>query len=670
MMRRTDIPNDYWQVVPNSAFSEFPDDPTPCSIGGYSWTELTIPNPWSCWDENDEPLCDTSPVQWHTVTQFGSAGLALPCGEWEIRYFLSRYPWDNMYELLDPGHWLRQSQSVLSGSRCAWSRGGDAFPIPLDIEAQADSQAIASTTLFFSANYCDTLPPPSNIQLKFIKYIFANGQSADEWLPAPNDSVGLVFSWNSAHIDSVNMRHNISRISMWAGQSMNAPYAAKGPEQSNFDGEISRLDTSAMNGRGFEHFDVWVGRPLKYKLYVKDIVDTLTLTGQRARPQTPRENTTNYSIGYIRADKQWNDSTGGDTLWVRSHDYAAYCEVLTEVWGRDGKKSFVSNHVTEFGKKSLIITVPRDDDGLSAYNYGFSQGDYMADYWETEHCQCPDIRKFHPFQPVDSVSADKDSLPEGRKRDGDNFANWEEYRGFMVYSDSSEIHSAHKHLRTDPTRKTFIAKIDTSIDDFLAPGLPSYWTSWTEPQLLFTDSAYSDDKMIARPLRFSQRKDIDTNRVGSFAFYPPLRRPVDNPLLGSESQQILMFTRFLPVDSQRSGGWSGNSLAVTLGGGSGSDGAQIPSRVLFISVVNERIDSVFSSDYYVQNHDTMLADRKHLLQWVITHELGHCVDMTHYYEGIMDTTIETENERVLPLDSSFAIHSKGQFSIKLEGQQP
>lgn len=670
MMRRTDVPNDDWQVVPNSAFSEFPDDGSPCAIGAYNWYAETIPDPWRCWDSTGNPLCNDPPLKRHYVSQYGSAGLALPCGSWEIRYLLVRWSWDQMYDNEDPGYWLRQSQSVLAGSRCGWAPG-DPFPLPIDIEAEADSQAIVSQTIFLTAENCDTLPPPSNIVLKFEKYVSTSGDSAANWLPTPGDSIGLVYSWNSENPDSVTMRHHIVRISMWAGKCMNSPYAAKGPTQTMFNGDIPDTSTSMMLGDSFPHFDVWVGNPIKYKLTVKDLVDTLARNGRRAGPETPLENRTNYSIGSIRAEISSTGTSGGDTLWIKTRDYASYCEVRTEAAGRDGKKTFVLPFETGFGL-SNVVTVPRDHDGTAAYNNGFSEGDYMADFWEMQACSCTDIRTFHPFIAVNGVSADKDGVPEGRKRDGDNFANWEEYRGFMVYGDSSVIHSPHKHLRTDPTRKTFIAKIDTSIDEFLAPGLPTYWNSWTEPQLLFTDSAFPDSLMSTLSRRRQPRKIIDANIIGAFQYYPPYSVPTNVPPSLLEFQNVIIVTAFNPrLDIDAYAPIGDSTLARTNASSDIRFNEIVPSHVRYIWIASEKIDSLFNDAYYIGHPSDLVPDRQRLLRATLSHELGHTVDMSHVDGGIMYYAIPIEaSGRVNVTATTFADTSKSEFSIKLQGTNP
>ncbi|MCB9357544.1 MAG: hypothetical protein H6505_03135 [Calditrichaeota bacterium] len=676
IMRRIDIPNDPWQVIPNIAVSEYPSDETPCFVGSGTTTREPENSLLRCYDEQNEPLCDASPIRTITATAEGNVGMALGCGTWEIRYFLTdQGSWDMMYDNIDSQGWLRQSRSILYGSPCNYGWGVP-FETPVDIEAEADASSMSDAYATITVSDCEASPPESSISLKFHKYLSSSLQEDSSWLPEPGDSVGLVFSYSSSVADSITVRYNIGRISMWAGECMNSPYAAPPPRQTDFAGDIPSNDFSMMNGDYFPHFDCWIGQPSRYTLYVKDVLGQLTRSGQEVRPTTPIKNVTGYSIAFLRADKKFYGTSILDTLWIRARDYGMYCEVTPEAFGRNGKKAFISNRVTAFGDTTITVAVPRDDDGLRAYNNGFSHGDYMADAWEFSHCGCTNIKNivnFHPFQDVDTFSVDRDSIPEGRGRDGDNFANWEEYRGFLVYSDSSVMHSPHEIRRTDPMRKTFIVKIDTSISDFLAVGLPSYWNSWDEPEWYFTDVAFPDSLMRLSRYRFSQEKTVDSNRTGGFKSYPPFAATSNSPLASEQRQNVLMFTAYDSLlDIQNLGPSRPGTIGKTVAPNCNNQSHEIvPECVWYIWVFRERILNYFADSFYVSNSSLREDDLRRLLAFTIAHEAGHAVDMDHIPSGIMIGSLPLESSgRLNVQDSTFTYTSKAEFNIILERHSP
>ena len=404
----------------------------------------------------DPPLGSVPPLQpgqtavyERTVTVTGNVLISIPCGTWTIHYVVDAYPWD--YFWATPGGWGAQGMQALLGSDGRnfffynWRPLSGEYTILDFVNDEPCIHLIDEVT----ASICGPSPIDAHVQIRFDGYIESDGSDGTDWLPSPGDSIGLKFSYTSSESGPINVRYTIADISMWAGHCMNAPWASPAPQHTGLSGDVP----DPITGTQFD-FDAWVGNPDQYDLKVYDLKSELDpmYADYLQLPDSVCFDSLSKSISTIVAEKEVPGPRAEDILWIVARDYGMDCSVTPTASAYEGKLAFMQPLVTEFGDSVYNVTVPRDNDEIDTISNGFANGDFMGDAWEEMHFPDSlgyDIREIQPFIDTSAAAAgypvmDKDSIPRGREVnhrywDGDYLTNWEEYRGFLVLSDSLDI---------------------------------------------------------------------------------------------------------------------------------------------------------------------------------------------------------------------------------------
>jgi hypothetical protein len=556
---------------------------------------------------------------------------------------------------------------------------------------------------------CPEQPQPlgdGDARAHFLGYITPHGGDGRNWLPAPHDSIGLVFEVETNPKGAeYEITYHIWDITMWQGECMNSPRYLTSilrrmdpePATTGFNGPVHG-DSLEIK---FPNFDFTVGQPQKYSLHVYDSTHHWTnvpfnpignepligvTSGRRIDLPKSLPIFRSLIIAYHRSHKPL------DTLWLRSWDYAAHCLVTPEVGGGKDRR-MEPYYIAEFQQYVRTITVPYDYDGYT--DVGISYGDGMADKWEHDMVPGQDIRYFRPYITLTPHRgmADLDHIPIGREFDGDNLCNFAEYRGFMVALDSTNTRNGHRHIRTNPNRKTVFIHVrqNMGLQDSVREQMPGYIYKMPEMEAYFTDSirfsptylATDDDQYIEESRHQLFNRDINANRGGAGLWYYGFGYPLRYPMALNDTVRAVTFWKWFPsehrfhphrkrtanIDSVF--GYSYNNYVFGVPGRAASMPNNVYEAIVQIDFYNQIRD-----DYYQFNLEDWLRDFPAECKKTIAHEFGHCVGMydipydeSHHTITIMSGAWRgpTPSRRyfyVTPTDSTYADSSKAEFSIR------
>ncbi|MBU0692819.1 hypothetical protein KKH18_13530 [bacterium] len=575
----------------------------------------------------------------------GNVLVSIPCGTWTIHYVIDGMRWD-FYWAYPPSYHCRQGMQALMGGDGAeynslWSLAWT-YPI-LDY---VEDHSWIHLTDEVTASLCGPSPIDAHVQIHFNGYVKPDGSDGKDWLPSPGDSIGLKFGFQSDVTGPINVRYTISDISMWAGRCMNEPWAAPAPRHTGLKGEAP----NPITGTQF-YFDAWIGDPAQYDLKVYDLKSSLDplYAEYMGIPDSVSFDSLSKSISTLVAEKEVRGPSSDDILWIVARDYGMDCSVTPTASAFQGKLAFMQALVTEFGDSVYNVTVPRDNDGIDTLSVGFATGDFMADAWE-EKCFPDslgyDIREIQPFIDTAATAAsypvmDKDSIPRGRKVlncywDGDYLTNWEEYRGFIVLSDSLDITSDSTHRRTNPREKTVFVHFRPDIQSDVADNIPKFIF-----QMPGVD-VYNTNYLQTNLERNSSERKISENRTGASTLYPPLLYPRSVPINDSYRPNAVTFWRALTSDNDPINDLDTlysiqNGIARFSFGGTISHGFAFHGEKVVIPSVTSRIivrtGSIYQygrlSSYYDTDSELWRNTYSRLIQRNISHEFGHSVGMNH-----------------------------------------
>ncbi len=152
---------------------------------------------------------------------------------------------------------------------------------------------------------------------------------------------------------------------------------------------------------------------------------------------------TDLGIGVLKYD--WASYTGvttfEKTVYVRCYDYGAWGTLKATLYKKTGEDG--NGNAVYAQEDSDIGTVPRDENGNHIadgwnndfYPYKYSDKDNeQVDASSTKNSGVNDFHYSVPFLRKRQNTVDKETDPSGNSENGDGFTVFEEYRGFMVRS--------------------------------------------------------------------------------------------------------------------------------------------------------------------------------------------------------------------------------------------
>ena len=551
-------------------------------------------------------------------------------------------------------------------------------------------------------------PPPGYPSLKFVGYRKPNGHDGKDWLPSPKDSIALLFQVTADPPGSEwRIGYRVWDISMWQGECMNSPrydgstaLGQPDPEPKPKGFNWRRLKCDSLE-KMFPSWDFTVGEPCRDTImYVKD---TLTLVGaapanpwymypdtlrQWVRPQVPFPQGRPLFLSIVNISH--TGTAPYDTLWLRSHDYAAHC-LVTPVVGleKGGRELHMEAWDAPFNQRVYTITVPYDYDGYA--DVGLNFGDGINDIWEENRCGCHDIRQFRPFVAVRPLGpADFDHVPVGRGIDGDSWCNFAEYRGVVVRRDSTFLQpSPPRYVRLDPVRKTVLVHVRNNTDDTdnkmwrdLMPGyiynlyrdtLEIYFTDSIRFQRQKTPVAASVTEVTTRPYLWG--RDVNFNRAGAGLWYYGFGYPISKPMEGDDTIRAVTYWKWYDGCEEEpivglginfhEAIWNSPSDPVHNTSG-------VPDVTSRIVLFMRNYLSIRDSDYADDSTHQWSRDFPRECRKTIAHEFGHSVGMLEIPYDCRSAASAPpmmagaclSNHRFWIGDSTYSATSKDEFSTR------
>lgn len=514
-------------------------------------------------------------------------------------------------------------------------------------------------------------PPPNEEPPGWAKCTFQGWLKPDltdgkDWLPEPGSVIGLVFKFERDDVPAmVTIRYNVNRISTWQGECMNYPVGA---------------DKPVPTGEG-DFFDFSIVDTAKYDIVIHDY-DTYEGHQMAMRPENAGETFSirRYVLSLELEFPALLDSTY-DTLWLKAHDYGAKA-IVSPVTGQTWR-DLMTMRTTEFGQDVWSVSVPRDDDGQASL--GYNLGDFMADAWEEQVLGVNPgdsaVKNFVPFYQKDPdgnlVYADQDKDPTGRDIKGDRFCNWEEYRGFITAGDQYGYYTTDQHTRLNPFTKNALLHFMPSAE--CKPESPGWISALPDTM------AYIVDFFVFDSIRLSQVKIVNYNKYGAYYPYYSARGfwadgglnwgTTNKPAEGLYQSAVVIWPQYRgtnPLLTPPAG-----AMGVTRGWRIAfNDSCFVPELVNQLEVNVDFIEDIrIDLAYYngAAKDSAWKADKAKLIKFVLAHEIGHSIGMTHdiLFNYIMEIRVlyDRNNQNKLILDPpgftrEYSNRSKDQISIK------
>jgi len=517
--------------------------------------------------------------------------------------------------------------------------------------------------------------PPGWAECTFLGRVQRNGSSGENWLPAPGSEIGLAFKFQRTQVPATaTIGYNIYNISTWQGECMNYPDDAPQPRATG-TGEF--FDFIAVDTARYDDIDT-----MDFDLYNE--------IGSDSQPEAVNIYSIRRLVLILNRDFAPNQTVIKDTLWLKARDYGAkamVCPVTGSTW-RDLKKQ----HTSAFGQHLWSVSVPRDDDGQAFPGYNW--GDFIADAWEEQVLGLPSpsgdsaVVRFTPFyQYEDDILhySDRDSLPVGRNIKGDGFCNWEEYRGFITVGDQFGFYpqpNNKKHKRLNPFFKNVMVHFMPNAE--CRPWAPGWMSALPDTMAYLVDHLTSLEDTDSCRLLVGKRY-VSINLFGAsypyysssdFYNYPDQNKTTKRPASKAYQNAVVFWPMYRGRESRLTP--SANALGYCKGPRFAfNDSCFVPNIVRQTVVMLDSINALRDALAYYNGagkDSAWNADRTKLTKFVIAHELGHCIGMTHdiltyQYNMARTFSVDPSNQNKLILDPPlflriYSPQSHSEISIK------